>query len=184
VYLLNERKLAWGTLQCARSALKFLYTRTLKQSWIPVGEKPAGEQIDCIGAEVQGLRGEAGEACYELLLCMRGIRRRGIFRMTFHRVQSAVVCFLSATLGPHGEPRRTTRPVPGRVAPVCHAVRNLCQHPGWTAEWIHAEQEYGTRGRTVPRRSGSRQADILVRLGGDEFAVEDAIGQPMLQISE
>ena len=28
LYLLNERKLAWGTLQCARSALKFLYTRT------------------------------------------------------------------------------------------------------------------------------------------------------------
>ena len=33
LYLLNERKLAWGTLQCARSALKFLYTRTLKQTW-------------------------------------------------------------------------------------------------------------------------------------------------------
>ena len=32
LYLLNERKLAWGTLQCARSALKFLYTRTLKQT--------------------------------------------------------------------------------------------------------------------------------------------------------
>jgi integrase/recombinase XerD len=33
LYLLNERKLAWGTLQCARSALKFLYMRTLKQTW-------------------------------------------------------------------------------------------------------------------------------------------------------
>jgi site-specific recombinase XerD len=33
LYLLDERKLAWGTLQCARSALKFLYTRTLKQAW-------------------------------------------------------------------------------------------------------------------------------------------------------
>jgi site-specific recombinase XerD len=33
LYLLDERKLAWGTLQCARSALKFLYTRTLKQTW-------------------------------------------------------------------------------------------------------------------------------------------------------
>ena len=33
LYLLNERKLAWGTLQCARSASKFLYTRTLKQTW-------------------------------------------------------------------------------------------------------------------------------------------------------
>ena len=33
LYLLNERKLTWGTLQCARSALKFLYTRTLKQTW-------------------------------------------------------------------------------------------------------------------------------------------------------
>ena len=33
LYLLNERKLAWGTIQGARSALKFLYTRTLKQTW-------------------------------------------------------------------------------------------------------------------------------------------------------
>ena len=33
LYLLDERKLSWGTLQCARSALKFLYTRTLKQTW-------------------------------------------------------------------------------------------------------------------------------------------------------
>jgi site-specific recombinase XerD len=33
LYLLNERKLAWGTIQAARSALKFLYTRTLKQTW-------------------------------------------------------------------------------------------------------------------------------------------------------
>ena len=33
MYLLNERKLAWGTLQGARSALKFPYTRTLKQTW-------------------------------------------------------------------------------------------------------------------------------------------------------
>jgi site-specific recombinase XerD len=33
LYLLDERKLAWGTLQCARSALKFLSTRTLKQTW-------------------------------------------------------------------------------------------------------------------------------------------------------
>jgi hypothetical protein len=33
LYLLDERKLAWGTLRCARSALKFLYTRTLKQTW-------------------------------------------------------------------------------------------------------------------------------------------------------
>ena len=32
-FLLNERKLAWGTIQGARSALKFLYTRTLKQTW-------------------------------------------------------------------------------------------------------------------------------------------------------
>src|ERR1700760_2546360 len=32
-HLLNERKLAWGTIQGARSALKFLYTRTLKQTW-------------------------------------------------------------------------------------------------------------------------------------------------------
>jgi len=34
LFLLNERKLAWGTIQGARSALKFLYTRTLKQTWI------------------------------------------------------------------------------------------------------------------------------------------------------
>jgi site-specific recombinase XerD len=33
LYLLNERKLAWGTIQGARSALKFLYTRTRKQAW-------------------------------------------------------------------------------------------------------------------------------------------------------
>ena len=33
LYLLNERKLAWGTIQGARSALKFFYTRTLKQTW-------------------------------------------------------------------------------------------------------------------------------------------------------
>jgi site-specific recombinase XerD len=34
LFLLNERKLAWGTIQGARSALKFLYTRTLKQTWL------------------------------------------------------------------------------------------------------------------------------------------------------
>ena len=33
LYLLNERKLAWGTIQGARSALKFLYLRTLRQTW-------------------------------------------------------------------------------------------------------------------------------------------------------
>jgi integrase/recombinase XerD len=33
LYLLNERKLAWGTIQGSRSALKFLYLRTLKQTW-------------------------------------------------------------------------------------------------------------------------------------------------------
>ena len=33
LHLLNELKLAWGTIQGARSALKFLYTRTLKQTW-------------------------------------------------------------------------------------------------------------------------------------------------------
>src|SRR5216684_3922405 len=33
LYLLNERKLAWGTIQGARSALKFLYMRTLKPTW-------------------------------------------------------------------------------------------------------------------------------------------------------
>jgi len=33
LHLLNERKLVWGTIQGARSALKFLYTRTLKQTW-------------------------------------------------------------------------------------------------------------------------------------------------------
>ncbi len=34
LHLLNERKLAWGTIQGARSPLKFLYTRTLKQKWL------------------------------------------------------------------------------------------------------------------------------------------------------
>jgi len=33
LFLLNERQLAWGTIQGARSALKFLYTQTLKQTW-------------------------------------------------------------------------------------------------------------------------------------------------------
>jgi integrase/recombinase XerD len=33
LFLLNERKLAWGTIQGIRSALKFFYTRTLKQTW-------------------------------------------------------------------------------------------------------------------------------------------------------
>jgi integrase/recombinase XerD len=33
LHLLNLRKLAWGTIQGARSALKFLYMRTLKQTW-------------------------------------------------------------------------------------------------------------------------------------------------------
>ncbi len=33
LYLLNERKLARGTIQGARSALKFLYMRTLQQTW-------------------------------------------------------------------------------------------------------------------------------------------------------
>ena len=30
LYLLNERKLAWGTIQGSRSALKFLYTRDVE----------------------------------------------------------------------------------------------------------------------------------------------------------
>ncbi len=33
LYLLNERKLAWRAIQGARSALKFLYMRTLKPTW-------------------------------------------------------------------------------------------------------------------------------------------------------
>jgi len=33
LYLLNEKKLAWPTFQLRRSALKFFYTRTLKQRW-------------------------------------------------------------------------------------------------------------------------------------------------------
>src|SRR5215469_13642129 len=33
LYLINERKLSWQTLQGRRAALKFLYARTLKQAW-------------------------------------------------------------------------------------------------------------------------------------------------------
>jgi Phage integrase, N-terminal SAM-like domain len=33
LFLFYERKLAWGTIQGARSALKFLYMRTPKQTW-------------------------------------------------------------------------------------------------------------------------------------------------------
>ncbi len=33
LHLLNEKKLAWQTLQVRMSALKFFYTRTLKQAW-------------------------------------------------------------------------------------------------------------------------------------------------------
>ena len=33
VYLVDERKLAWSTFRIRISALKFLYTRTLQQSW-------------------------------------------------------------------------------------------------------------------------------------------------------
>jgi integrase/recombinase XerD len=33
LYLLNERKLAWHSIQVHVSALRFLYVRTLKQRW-------------------------------------------------------------------------------------------------------------------------------------------------------
>lgn len=33
LYLLNEQELSWQTLQSRRSALKFFYVRTLKQTW-------------------------------------------------------------------------------------------------------------------------------------------------------
>jgi site-specific recombinase XerD len=35
LHLLDERRLAWPTFQVRMSALKFFYTRTLKQSWFP-----------------------------------------------------------------------------------------------------------------------------------------------------
>ena len=36
LYLLNEQKLSWQTLQGRRAALKFLYVRTLKQTWFDI----------------------------------------------------------------------------------------------------------------------------------------------------
>jgi site-specific recombinase XerD len=36
LHLLNERKLAWQTFQVRMAALKFFYTRTLKQKWFDV----------------------------------------------------------------------------------------------------------------------------------------------------
>jgi site-specific recombinase XerD len=33
LFLLNEGKLSWQTIQVRLSALRFLYTRTLKQRW-------------------------------------------------------------------------------------------------------------------------------------------------------
>jgi Phage integrase, N-terminal SAM-like domain len=51
LYLLNERRLAWGTLQCARSALKFLYTRTLKQTWFdrqPSYDRAGSTAVSCL----------------------------------------------------------------------------------------------------------------------------------------
>lgn len=35
LHLLNEKKLSWSTLQVRIAALKFFYTRTLKQDWFP-----------------------------------------------------------------------------------------------------------------------------------------------------
>jgi integrase/recombinase XerD len=51
LYLLDERKLAWGTLQCVRSALKFLYTRTS----VPLVRVVQGQQRAAIALlEIRG----------------------------------------------------------------------------------------------------------------------------------